>query len=82
MGAIILSLVAGIASLLLALLAIGLSLYHKQEADKTNAATRDLLSQIRAATEMIGTVAMPEGGAEPMAPVGPNPLRLTEKRSR
>jgi len=56
----VLSLAASVASLVLAVVAIWISLHSKAEADRTNRLTQDLLSEIRGDARAVAQVAMPE----------------------
>lgn len=54
------SLLASLASLILAIIAIWLALYHKKESDKTNSQTRDILTDIKTDAKIVSAVALPE----------------------
>jgi len=56
----IISLLASISSLVLAIVAIWIALYGKSEADKTNRETQQLLSEIRSDAKSIAQHVMPE----------------------
>ena len=59
-SAVFFSLIASIASAILAVIAIWIALYGKAEADKTNKKTQELLTEIRGDAKSIAQVAMPE----------------------
>lgn len=54
------SLIAGIASLLLAILAIWLSLHFKRDSDAINMQTKELLIEVRSESKHLSEVIMPE----------------------
>src|ERR1041385_1672058 len=54
------SFLASLASLILAVIAIGLALYHKKESDITNSQTRDILIDIKTDAKIVSSVALPE----------------------
>lgn len=55
-----LTVVCSVASIVLAVLAIWLSLYHKGESDRVNEAVRGLLVEVKTDAKSIATVVMPE----------------------
>jgi hypothetical protein len=56
----ILAVLTGVASIVLAVVAIWLALHHKQETDRTNEAVRDLLTEVRSDAKTIAGVVLPE----------------------
>lgn len=58
----LISLVSSLASILLAVLAIWISFYHKKESDSVNQKTSDLLVEIKTDAKTISQFAMPELG--------------------
>ncbi|MCC5869265.1 MAG: hypothetical protein JJU27_12200 [Gammaproteobacteria bacterium] len=53
-------LVASVMSLVLAVVAIGLSLWFKRESDELNRVTRDLLKEVQSESKAISQLVMPE----------------------
>lgn len=56
----LISFIASLASLILAIVAIWITLHFKRESDRVNKETRDLLMEIRTDAKVVSQVAMPE----------------------